>query len=108
MGVAVVQVDRSICSIGEILEVARHSARQTPTNRRRPTSSSTQVPEVPVILNLMDLTGAISSGSFYAVSQPILELDQERVVGHELLSRGPVGSLEMPVTSFASHWKQTC
>ena len=99
MGVAVVQVDRETCSIGEILEVARHSVRRTHADRTG-SMHSVKTSTVPRIPNLMDLTGAVEDGSFHAVSQPILDLEHETIVGHELLSRGPAGALQMPVDFF--------
>ena len=101
MGVAVVQAPKETCSIEEILELA-HSALKTDAQPEeaiipRKALSSVGTPRIP---SLLDLTTAIENGSFHAVSQPILELVGEEVVGHELLSRGPVGALEMPVDFF--------
>ncbi len=101
IGLAVVGAPQEICSIEEILELA-YSALKTdarvevaPVGRNVISAGSAfRVP------GLRDLTAAIENGSFYAVSQPILELAEENIVGHELLSRGPVGALEMPSDFF--------
>ena len=98
MGVAVVQVERETCSIGEVLERAHSSLRCEASEVVTSKKSSTNTITVP---DLVDLNGAVTDGRFRAVSQPILELQKEEVVGHELLSRGPAGgSLEMPVDFF--------
>ncbi len=101
MGVAVVQAPKETCSIEEILELA-HSALKTDSQPEeaaapRTAISTTVTSQVP---SVSDLTTAIENGSFHAVSQPIMELAGEEVVGHELLSRGPIGALEMPVDFF--------
>ena len=101
MGVAVVQAPKETCSIEEILELA-HSALKTDSQPEeaaapRTANSTTVASQVP---SLSDPTTAIENGSFHAVSQPIMELAGEEVVGHELLSRGPIGALEMPVDFF--------
>ena len=100
MGVAVVNASQDICSIEEILELAHSALRADAESDKGPKAGSTRTMVSPAIPSLVDLTRAIESGSFHAVSQPILELESEKVVGHELLSRGPVGALERPVDFF--------
>ena len=49
------------------------------------------------VLALVELTEKLRKGDcFRAVSMPILHLADERVVGYEILSRGPKGAFEMP------------
>jgi diguanylate cyclase (GGDEF)-like protein len=100
MKVAVVKAPRNTCSIEEILELARHEIRlQHPgitIDGVNPVSGSNIV----AMPHLADLGGAVENERFRAVSQPIVSLDDERVIGHELLSRGPAGALEMPVDFF--------
>jgi EAL domain-containing protein (putative c-di-GMP-specific phosphodiesterase class I) len=46
---------------------------------------------------LAELTERLRKGEcFRAVSMPILKLDDESLVGYEILSRGPAGAFEMP------------
>ena len=101
MGIAVVQAPKETCSIEEILELA-HSALKTESEPEEEVNvqAPTLTIATPTVGSLLDLTTAIEEGSFHAVSQPILELQGEEVVGHELLSRGPAGALEMPVDFF--------
>ncbi len=96
MKVAVVKVPPETCSIEEILELARHSLRSGPQR----VTPARPVPVAPKVPNLLDLQSAIEKNSFRAVSQPIIDLEAERIVGHELLTRGPVGAIEMPVDFF--------
>ena len=98
MGVAVMQVQRETCSIGEILERAHSSLRCESSEVVTSKKSSTNTITIP---DLVDLNSTVNHGRFRAVSQPILELQKEEVLGYELLSRGPVGgSLEMAVDFF--------
>ena len=101
MGVAVVQAPKETYSIEEILELAYRALKtDAQPNEVHVPRQATPVLYSPSVGSVSDLTTAIESGSFYAVSQPIFELAGERVVGHELLSRGPVGALEMPADFF--------
>jgi diguanylate cyclase (GGDEF)-like protein len=100
LAVSVVQVDSETCSIGDILEVARHTALQTSVDRQRAPSTNVKSAAARKVPDRTDLTGALKNGNFHAVTQPIMDLDEERVVGHELLSRGPAGALQMPVDFF--------
>ena len=90
MGVAVVNASQDICSIEEILELAHSALREDAESGKNPKAGSMRTMASGAIPNLLDLIRAIENGSFHAVSQPILELQSEKVVEHELLpgSRG--------------------
>lgn len=90
------------CSIEEVLSLGRLAVRESKLlgkNRvssgekhRRPDVEESQDKQA-----LHELTEKLRRGEcFRAVSMPILRLNDEKLVGYEILSRGPAGAFEMP------------
>lgn len=97
LGVATVP-SRAI-SLEEILAILHAALRRSKKGGKNRVSSSR--PEGIEPLRADDLGGlALGEGCFRALTHAIRRLDDDRVVGYELLSRGPTGLLERPVDFF--------
>ncbi|HEY9776512.1 MAG TPA: EAL domain-containing protein [Planktothrix sp.] len=88
------------CSIEEVLALARLAVRESKLHGKNRVSSS-EAPKGEEQSTdralLSELTEKLRKGEcFRAVSMPILKLDDESLVGYEILSRGPAGAFEMP------------
>lgn len=90
------------CSIEEVLSLARLAVRESKLLGKNRVSSGEKSDTPTVSLSpdkaaLDELTEKLRKGDcFRAVSMPIFHLSDEKVVGYELLSRGPAGAFEMP------------
>jgi diguanylate cyclase (GGDEF)-like protein len=88
------------CSIEEVLALARLAVRESKLLGKNRVSSGEKHKNSdtgPDKEALSELTEKLRKGDcFRAVSMPIFKLDNESVVGHEILSRGPAGAFEMP------------
>jgi len=90
------------CSIEEVLSLARLAVRESKLLGKNRVSSSekSSAPAISVSPDkaaLEELTEKLRKGDcFRAVSMPIFHLSDEKVVGYEILSRGPAGAFEMP------------
>jgi EAL domain-containing protein (putative c-di-GMP-specific phosphodiesterase class I) len=87
------------CSIEEVLSLARLAVRESKLHGKNRVSSGEKhkVKESPDREALAELTERLRKGEcFRAVSMPLLKLDDETVIGYEILSRGPAGAFEMP------------
>ena len=100
MKVAVVKAPRNTCSIEEILELARHDVRSQNTGIDIDDTRLAGDRALATESHPADIGAAVANNRFRAVSQPIVRLIGEEVIGHELLSRGPDGALAMPVDFF--------
>jgi diguanylate cyclase (GGDEF)-like protein len=95
----VVPLPYECCSIEEILSLARLAVRDSKTTGKNRVSSGERHKSVVHQDKeaLAELTETLRKGDcFRAVSMPILKLDDEQLVGYEILSRGPAGAFEMP------------
>ncbi len=86
---SVVHPRKATCSIQELLEQAHFRPASQESNDPNDAGTSPD-----------GLLRMIDEGRFYAVSQPIMALEDETVSGHELLTRGPAGPLATPVHLF--------
>ncbi|HNA72220.1 MAG TPA: GGDEF domain-containing response regulator [Candidatus Obscuribacter sp.] len=90
------------CSIEEVLSLARLAVRESKLLGKNRVSSGEKNPSLTPSLSpdkaaLDELTEKLRKGDcFRAVSMPIFHLSDEKVVGYEILSRGPAGAFEMP------------
>jgi diguanylate cyclase (GGDEF)-like protein len=87
------------CSIEEVLSLCRLAVRESKMlgKNRVSISEKDKKEHEPNREALTDLTDLLRKGDcFRAVSMPIFKLDEEKVVGYEILSRGPSGAFEMP------------
>lgn len=90
------------CSIEEVLSLARLAVRESKLHgKNRVSSGEKEVADSKVTSSdkeaLTELTERLRKGEcFRAVSMPILKLDDESLIGYEVLSRGPAGAFEMP------------
>jgi diguanylate cyclase (GGDEF)-like protein len=87
------------CSIEEVLSLCRLAVRESKSlgKNRVSISEKDKKEHEPNREALTDLTDLLRKGDcFRAVSMPIFKLDEEKVVGYEILSRGPQGAFEMP------------
>jgi diguanylate cyclase (GGDEF)-like protein len=87
------------CSIEEVLSLCRLAVRESKQlgKNRVSISEKDKKEHEPNREALTDLTDLLRKGDcFRAVSMPIFKLDEEKVVGYEILSRGPQGAFEMP------------
>ena len=87
------------CSIEEVLSLARLAVRESKLHGKNRVSSGEKhkQKESPDREALQELTERLRKGEcFRAVSMPLLKLDDETVIGYEILSRGPAGAFEMP------------
>lgn len=87
------------CSIEEVLSLCRLAVRESKQlgKNRVSISEKDKKEHEPNREALTDLTDLLRKGDcFRAVSMPIFKLDEEKVVGYEMLSRGPQGAFEMP------------
>ena len=88
------------CSIEEVISLARLAVRESKLlGKNRVSSGEKHKPTggSPDKEALAELTEKLRKGDcFRAVSMPILHLADEKVVGYEILSRGPKGAFEMP------------
>ncbi|MDR3613571.1 MAG: EAL domain-containing protein [Candidatus Obscuribacterales bacterium] len=87
------------CSIEEVLSLCRLAVRESKMlgKNRVSISEKDKKEHEPNREALTDLTDLLRKGDcFRAVSMPIFKLDEEKVVGYEILSRGPAGAFEMP------------
>ncbi len=87
------------CSIEEVLSLCRLAVRESKLLGKNRVSSGEKhkLNEGPDKEALSELTEKLRKGDcFRAVSMPIFKLDEVKVVGHEILSRGPEGAFEMP------------
>jgi len=87
------------CSIEEVLSLCRLAVRESKMlgKNRVSISEKDKKEHEPNREALTDLTDLLRKGDcFRAVSMPIFKLDEEKVVGYEILSRGPQGAFEMP------------
>jgi len=88
------------CSIEEVLSLARLAVRESKLLGKNRVSSGEKhksVTSSPDKEALEELTEKLRRGDcFRAVSMPIFHLADEKVVGYEILSRGPAGAFEMP------------
>lgn len=90
------------CSIEEVLSLGRLAVRESKLLGKNRVSSGEKhrrpdAEESPDKEALHELTEKLRRGEcFRAVSMPILRLKDERLVGYEILSRGPAGAFEMP------------
>lgn len=91
------------CSIEEVLSLARLAVRESKLHGKNRVSSG----EPHKVMNghgsspdkeaLSELTEKLRKGDcFRAVSMPLLQLEDEKLMGYEILSRGPAGAFEMP------------
>ncbi|MBZ0189539.1 MAG: EAL domain-containing protein, partial [Candidatus Obscuribacterales bacterium] len=87
------------CSIEEVLSLVRLAVRESKLLGKNRVSSGEKHKRVgqPDRDALDELTQKLRRGDcFRAVSMPILYLPDEKLVGYEILSRGPEGAFEMP------------
>ncbi len=87
------------CSIEEVLSLCRLAVRESKLLGKNRVSSGEKhkLQAGPDDEALSELTEKLRRGDcFRAVSMPIFKLDEEKVVGYEILSRGPEGAFEMP------------
>jgi diguanylate cyclase (GGDEF)-like protein len=87
------------CSIEEVLSLCRLAVRESKLLGKNRVSSGEKhkLNEGPDKEALSELTEKLRKGDcFRAVSMPIFKLDELKIVGHEILSRGPEGAFEMP------------
>lgn len=88
------------CSIEEILSLVRLAVRESKLLGKNRVSSGEKHKRPghqPDRDALEELTEKLRRGDcFRAVSMPILHLPDEKLVGYEILSRGPKGAFEMP------------
>jgi diguanylate cyclase (GGDEF)-like protein len=87
------------CSIEEVLSLCRLAVRESKLLGKNRVSSGEKhkLNEGPDREALAELTEKLRKGDcFRAVSMPIFKLDELKIVGHEILSRGPEGAFEMP------------
>lgn len=86
------------CSIEEVLSLARLAVRESKLHgKNRVSAGEKQKSDSPDKEALNELTERLRKGEcFRAVSMPIFKLEDESVVGYEVLSRGPAGAFEMP------------
>jgi diguanylate cyclase (GGDEF)-like protein len=88
------------CSIEEVLSLARLAVRESKLAGKNRVSSGEKhksKASSPDKEALEELTEKLRRGDcFRAVSMPIFHLADEKVVGYEILSRGPAGAFEMP------------
>ena len=91
------------CSIEEVLSLVRLAVRESKMLGKNRVSSGEKhkrqgQPDRDV---LEELTEKLRRGDcFRAVSMPMLQLSDEKLIGYEILSRGPEGAFEMPVDLF--------
>ncbi len=91
------------CSIEEVLSLVRLAVRESKLLGKNRVSSGEKhkLQGQPDRDALEELTETLRKGDcFRAVSMPILHLADEKLVGYEILSRGPEGAFEMPVDLF--------
>ncbi|MBX9667406.1 MAG: bifunctional diguanylate cyclase/phosphodiesterase, partial [Candidatus Obscuribacterales bacterium] len=91
------------CSIEEVLSLVRLAVRESKLlGKNRVSSGEKHKPQGQPDRDALDeLTERLRKGDcFRAVSMPILHLSDEKLVGYEILSRGPEGAFEMPVDLF--------
>ena len=92
----------NFCSIEEIVSLARHAVSESKSaGKNRVTtaeSKATENPQSPDYKKALDkLLEQLRQGDcFRAVSMPLLSLNDEKLTGYEILSRGPAGAFEMP------------
>ena len=87
------------CSIEEVLSLCRLAVRESKMlgKNRVSISEKDKKEHEPNREALTELTDLLRKGDcFKAVSMPIFKLDEEKIVGYEMLSRGPQGAFEMP------------
>lgn len=86
------------CSIEEILSLARLAVRESKMLGKNRVSSGEKHKSLGAHREVLsELTERLRRGEcFRAVSMPIFHLADEKVVGYEILSRGPQGAFEMP------------
>jgi diguanylate cyclase (GGDEF)-like protein len=88
------------CSIEEVISLARLAVRESKLlGKNRVSSGEKNVTSggSPDKEALNELTEKLRKGDcFRAVSMPIFQLADEKIVGYEILSRGPKGAFEMP------------
>jgi diguanylate cyclase (GGDEF)-like protein len=89
------------CSIEEVLALARLAVRESKLHGKNRVSSGEPPKSVTGQQTERELLGELTEilrkgECFRAVSMPILKLDDETLVGYEILSRGPAGAFEMP------------
>lgn len=88
------------CSIEEVLSLVRLAVRESKLLGKNRVSSGEKHKRAghqPDRDALEELTEKLRKGDcFRAVSMPILHLPDEKLVGYEILSRGPKGAFEMP------------
>lgn len=86
------------CSIEEMISLARLAVRESKMLGKNRVSSGEKHKSLGADREVLtELTERLRRGDcFRAVSMPIFKLDDESIVGHEILSRGPAGAFEMP------------
>lgn len=86
------------CSIEEVLSLGRLAVRESKLHgKNRVSAGEPQRSEGGDQEALGELTELLRKGEcFRAVSMPLLKLDDESLIGYEILSRGPAGAFEMP------------
>jgi diguanylate cyclase (GGDEF)-like protein len=87
------------CSIEEVLSLCRLAVRESKLHGKNRVSAGQEqnVDNSPDQEALSELTERLRKGDcFRAVSMPLLKLDDESLIGYEILSRGPAGAFEMP------------
>ena len=87
------------CSIEEILSLVRLAVRESKTLGKNRVSAGEKhkVPSGPNKEALEELTDKLRQGDcFRAVSMPIYDLTNQKLIAYEILSRGPAGAFEMP------------
>lgn len=87
------------CSIEEVMSLARLAVRESKLlGKNRVSTGEKNHPSLsPDKAALDELTEKLRKGDcFRAVSMPLFHLSDEKVVGYEILSRGPAGAFEMP------------
>ncbi|MBC7999059.1 MAG: diguanylate cyclase [Leptolyngbya sp.] len=85
-------------SIEEMISLARLAVRESKMLGKNRVSSGEKHKSLGADKEILtELTERLRRGDcFRAVSMPVFLLAEEKVVGHEILSRGPAGAFEMP------------
>ncbi len=92
----------NFCSIEEIVSLARHAVSESKsagknrvTTAEAKSAENIQSPDYKQALDQL-LEQLRQGDCFKAVSMPLLSLSDEKLMGYEILSRGPAGAFEMP------------
>jgi EAL domain-containing protein (putative c-di-GMP-specific phosphodiesterase class I) len=92
------KVPPEVSSIEEILSLTRLPLQRSKSKGKNIVSIAQKNSIIKTSPTSKNIIGRLLQGDcFYAASQPIFHLTEERVVGHELLSRSTIENFEMPV-----------